>query len=160
MPQGEDMTEIKRISDQFKRAFEKDAWHGPAVMEVLKGVTAQQAGARPIPNAHSIWEITLHISGWTGVLKSRVEGKWMDEPVEGDWPAVEDTSPAAWEKTLKLLKTRHTGLQKAIAKLSDKKLDEPIAKGKSTFYASLHGIIQHDLYHAGQMAVLKKGVQE
>ena len=158
MPQGEDMTEIKHISDQLKRAFEKDAWHGPAVMEVLKGVTAQQAAARPIPNAHSIWEIALHISGWAGVLKSRVEGKWMDEPAKGDWPAVADTSPAAWEKTVKLLKTRHAGLQKAISRITDKKLEKSIAKGKSTFYASLHGIIQHDLYHAGQMAVLKKGV--
>ena len=154
------MTEIKRIHDQFKRALEADAWHGPAVMEVLAGVTAKQASARPIPNAHSIWEIVLHISGWVGVLQSRVEGKWMDEPAEGDWPPVEDASPAAWEKTLKLLKTRHAGLQKAISKLSDKKLGKPIAKGKSTLYASLHGIIQHDLYHAGQMAVLKKGVQE
>lgn len=152
------MTEVKRMSDQLKRAFEKDAWHGPAVMEVLKGVTAQEAATRPIPNAHSIWEIALHISGWVGVLKSRVEGKWMDEPAEGDWPAVTDSSPAAWEKTVKLLKTRHAGLQRAISKLSDKKLEKPIAKGKSTFYSSLHGIIQHDLYHAGQMAVLKKGV--
>ena len=158
MPQEGDMIETKRIQDQLKRAFEKDAWHGPAVMEVLNGVTAQQAAARPIPNAHSIWEITLHISGWAGVLKSRVEGKWMDEPMDGDWPRVEDTSPEAWEKTLKLLKTRHAGLQKTISKLTNKKLDKPIAKGKSTFYASLHGIIQHDLYHAGQMAVLKKGV--
>ncbi len=152
------MTEVKRISDQLKRAFEKDAWHGPAVMGVLNGVTAEQAAARPIPNARSIWEITLHISGWMGALKSRVEGKWMDEPAEGDWPAVDDTSPTAWEKAVKLLKTRHAGLQKAISKLTDKKLDKPIAKGKSTIYASLHGIIQHDLYHAGQMAVLKKGV--
>ncbi len=143
------MTEVKRIQDQLKRAFEKDAWHGPAVLEVLKGVTAQQAAARSIPNAHSIWEITLHISGWVGVLKSRVEGKWMDLPEEGDWPSVENTSPAAWEKTLKLLKTRHAGLQKAISRRSAKDLGKPIAKGKSTLYASLHGIIQHDLYHAG-----------
>ncbi len=153
------MTETKRIKDQLKRAFEGSAWHGPAVMEVLKGVTAQQAAARPIPTAHSIWEITLHISGWAGVLKSRVEGKWIDEPAEGDWPSVEDASQAAWEKTLKLLKTRHAGLQKAISQISDKNLGKPIAKGKSTIYASLHGILQHDLYHAGQMAILKKGVQ-
>jgi uncharacterized damage-inducible protein DinB len=152
------MTEVKRIQDQLKRAFEKDAWHGPAVMEVLAGVTAKQAAARPIPNAHSIWEITLHISGWVGVMKSRVERKWMDLPEEGDWPPVEDASPAAWEKTLKLLKTRHAGLQKAISRHSAKDLDKPIAKGRSTLYASLHGIIQHDLYHAGQMAILKKGV--
>jgi uncharacterized damage-inducible protein DinB len=151
------MNEVKRIQDQLKRAFESGAWHGPAVMEVLKGVTAEQAAARPIPNAHSIWEIALHIAAWAGAMKSRLEGKWMDEPAEGDWPRVEDTSPAAWEKTLKLLKTRHAGLQQAISKLTDKKLDKPIAKGKSTFYSSLHGIIQHDLYHAGQMAVLKKG---
>lgn len=152
------MAEVKRIKEQLKRAFEKDAWHGPAVLEVLNGVTAQQAAARPIPGAHSIWEITLHVSGWAGVLKSRVEGKWMDQPAEGDWPAIADTSPAAWEKAVKVLKTRHAGLQRAISKLTDKKLDKPIAKGKSTYYSSLHGILQHDLYHAGQMAVLKKGV--
>lgn len=152
------MTEVKRIQDQFKRAFQGGAWHGPAVMEVLTGLSAGQATARPISTAHSIWEITLHISGWLAVLKSRIEGKWMDEPAEGDWPPVTDSSPAAWENTVKLLKTRQAGLQRAISKLADKKLDKPIAKGKSTFYASLHGIIQHNLYHAGQMAVLKKGV--
>lgn len=153
------MAEVKRIKDQLKRAFEKDAWHGPAVMEVLKGVTAGQAAARPIPNAHSIWEIALHIAAWVGAMKSRLEGKWMDEPAEGDWPRVEDTSPAAWEKTIKLLKTRHAALQRTISRFSDKDLNRPVAKGKSLRYISLHGIIQHDLYHAGQMAILKKGVQ-
>lgn len=58
------MTEIQRIVDQLNRAFEGEAWHGPAVMDILEGITAQQAAARPFNGTHSIWEIVLHIAAW------------------------------------------------------------------------------------------------
>ena len=68
------MTEIERILDQLKRAYEGDAWHGPSVREALAGVTAQQAHARPLTNAHSIWELVHHIAVWENVGRRRLEG--------------------------------------------------------------------------------------
>jgi hypothetical protein len=61
------MSEIHRIADQLKRSLEGEAWHGPALRELLSGVTAKQAAARPLAGAHSIWEIVLHIIGSEGL---------------------------------------------------------------------------------------------
>ena len=68
------MTEVGRIVDQLNRAFEGEAWHGPAVVEILEGITAQQAATRPLNGAHSIWEITLHIAAWERAVLLRLQG--------------------------------------------------------------------------------------
>src|SRR5438034_11536829 len=87
------MSEIKRINDQLKRAFEGTAWHGPSVSEVLAGVTAEQAAAHPIAGAHSIWELTLHIATWERAGRRRIqESDPVEVSDEEDWPAVEDRS--------------------------------------------------------------------
>ena len=65
MPEQRSTTEVDRIRDQFRRAFEGEAWHGPSVLALLDGVTAQQAAAHPIPGAHSIWELTMHIEAYS-----------------------------------------------------------------------------------------------
>ena len=67
------MTEVQRIREQFQRAFNGEAWHGPSVLKILDGVTAQQAAAHPIPGAHSIWELTLHIAAWENACRRRLE---------------------------------------------------------------------------------------
>ena len=97
MPQASvKIEEISRIADQLKRAFEGDAWHGPAVLEVLEGVSARPAAAKPIPGAHSIWEIVLHIAAWDGAIRRRMEGQALQLSDEQDFPPVKDTSDAAW----------------------------------------------------------------
>src|ERR1051325_11083849 len=95
------MTEIDRILDQLKRAFEGGAWHGPSVREVLNGVTAAQANARPLPNGHSIWELVQHIAVWEDVGRRRLEGDPAEVPISSleDWPPAEDVSETAWEKS-------------------------------------------------------------
>jgi uncharacterized damage-inducible protein DinB len=152
------MKECERIDDQLKRAFEGGAWHGPGVLEVLNGVTAAQAAARPVPAAHSIWELVLHIAAWEGACRRRLEGDRAQLPDEEDWPSVNDTSDAAWERTKATLVEGHQKLRHAIARVEDSRLDEPILPDMPTVYVTLHGAIQHDLYHAGQIAVLKKVV--
>lgn len=152
------MKECERIDDQLKRAFEGGAWHGPGVLEILNGVTAAQAAARPIPEAHSIWELVLHIAAWEGACRRRLEGDRAQLPDAEDWPSVNDTSDAAWEGTKATLVAGHQKLRQAIARVEDSRLDEPILPELSTVYVTLHGAIQHDLYHAGQIAVLKKAV--
>ncbi len=150
------MNEVARIEDELKQAFEGEAWHGPSVLEVLADVTAEKAAARPLPDAHSIWEIVLHIAAWESAGRRRLLGDRAQLSAEEDWPPVIDTSEAAWTGTLDFLKNNHMELRSEISSLSESRLDEPIIEGMSTVYRTLHGVIQHDLYHAGQIALLKK----
>ena len=156
------MTEIERISDQFRRAFDGNAWHGPSVMALLEGVTAAQAAGRPIPSAHSIWQLVSHIAAWERACLRRLNGDPAQLTDEEDWPAVSDTSEAAWQKTKDELVATHQQLLDKIVELDDARLNQPIINDPSTTYSSvyvtLHGGVQHDLYHAGQIAILKKAV--
>jgi uncharacterized damage-inducible protein DinB len=151
------MSEIQRIVDQLRRAFERDAWHGPAVRELLAGVTADRAAAKPLAHAHSIWEIVLHISTWENIVRRRLRGEVINDlPAEEDWPAVRDASEAAWRKALQDLEQANQALREAIAPLDETRLAESVPGKSHSVYVMLHGLIQHDLYHAGQIAVLKK----
>jgi uncharacterized damage-inducible protein DinB len=155
---GDRMTETERIEDQLKRAFEGNAWHGPAVRELLKNVTAEQAAAHPVAGAHSIWEIALHIAAWEGVGRRRLAGDRAQLPAEENWSPVTDTSDEAWDQAKAALEKGHHELRRAILRLDEARLDEPILAELSSVYVTLHGVIQHDLYHAGQIAILKKAL--
>ena len=152
------MSEIERILNQLKRAYEGSAWHGPSVKEVLNGVTAEQAQARPIRNGHTIYELVRHIAVWEDVGRRRLQGDPAEVRISSpeDWPPAEDTSEAAWQQAKTALDRCHQALVEAIQHVDDARLDEPILEGKSSVYVTLHGVIQHDLYHAGQIAILKK----
>jgi uncharacterized damage-inducible protein DinB len=149
-------SELARIRGELRRAFEGEAWHGPAVLELLRDVTVQQAAARPIAGAHSIWELVLHIAAWENAGRRRLEGDRAELPDEENFPPVNDTSEAAWQRAIEELKIGHSKLYDAIAGLEESRLDEPILDGMRSVYITLHGVIQHDLYHAGQIALLKK----
>jgi uncharacterized damage-inducible protein DinB len=151
------MSEIQRINEQLRQAFEGNAWHGPAVRELLADVTAARAMARPLPSAHSIWEIVLHMATWEGVVRRRLQGETIaDLPPQQDWPAIQDTSEAAWRKTVQDLEQAHHALREEIARVDEEGLAETVPGKEHSVYTMLHGIIQHDVYHAGQVALLKK----
>lgn len=150
------MSEIRRISSQLRRAYEGQAWHGPSLREILDGVTAEQAARKPIKSAHSIWELVLHISAWEGAVLKSLEGEYVENLGEGDWPAVADTGDAPWQATLATLESQHLKLRDAVAHLEEGRLHEPLDEGKPSAYFTIHGVIQHTLYHAGQIALLKK----
>jgi uncharacterized damage-inducible protein DinB len=157
------MTEIERLADQLQRAFHRDAWCGPSLLETLEGVTAERAAARPLARAHSIWEIVLHVGGWKRVVLQRLEGQAVKLPEEGDWPQVADASERGWQETLSTLRARHDALLNAVRGLSDARLDDVLIaeSGRETgggvsCYVTLHGVAQHDLYHGGQISLLKK----
>jgi uncharacterized damage-inducible protein DinB len=154
--------EVDRIADQFKRAFDGEAWHGPSVLALLEGVTAEQAAAHPIAGAHSIWQLTLHIAAWESACRRRLQGDPAQLTDEEDWPNIEDTSDEAWAATKNELRAGHQALLDAIANVDESRLDQPIIEDASTpfssVYVTLHGGVQHDLYHAGQIAILKKAL--
>ncbi len=157
------MSETSRIADQLRRAFEGEAWHGDSLFELLDGVSEEQAAARPIKNAHSIWELVLHIAAWDKACRRRLQGEAVELPAEENFPAVADTSKAAWRHTLQHVKHEHNDLIKAVDEFPGSRLDEKVP-GKEqepayhTFYYMLHGLAQHELYHAGQIALLKKAL--
>ena len=151
------MSEIKRINDQLKRAFEGKAWHGPSVSEVLAGVTAEQAAAHPIAGAHSIWEIVLHVIAWAEIARARLKGQSTGDPTPAqDWPPVAATGPDAWQRALKQLETSHRLLAADARELDDARLDALVPNLDYSVAVLLHGIIEHGTYHGGQIALLKK----
>jgi len=154
------MREIERITDQLKRAFEGEAWHGPSVLETIEGISSQQAAAHPFEGIHSVWEIVLHIAAWERAVLRRLNGDRAQLPTEEDWPMVAANGDEAWEQSRQALKQGHDDLRSAIANLDESRLDQPIIEGLASVYVTLHGIVQHDLYHAGQIAILKKVTQE
>lgn len=154
------MSETHRINSQLKRAYQGEAWHGPSLRELLEGVTADQAAVRPIPSAHSIWELVNHIIAWEQIARLRLEGDPVKNPSdETNFPPVTETGEAAWNATLEALEASNQALRNAVKKIDDAKLEEIVPQAPYSNYALLHGVIQHDLYHAGQIALLKKAVQ-
>ena len=154
------MTETHRINSQLKRAQEGEAWHGPSLRELLEGVTAEQAAARPIPNAHCIWELVTHVIAWEQIARRRLEGEAPTEiPDEINFPPVIDESETAWQATLQSLEASNRSLRESIKKIDDARLEENATGVSYSNYFLLHGVIQHDLYHAGQIALLKKAIQ-
>ncbi len=150
------MSEIQTIIDELKNIHDGDAWHGPSLKEILSGVSAEQAAAKPLANAHSIWELTLHVSAWEGVFMRRLAGLQMNEPEEGDFPAVTDASEEAWRRTLNSFDDGHRRLIEAVATLTDDRLSEIVPGKDYTVEYMLRGLMRHHVYHAGQIALLKK----
>ncbi len=150
------MNEVEKTLNQLEINFRGDAWHGPSLMRLLADVTAEQAAARPIQNAHSIRELVLHIKVWKDAPRRRLAGEAFEPTPAEDWPEVTDTSEAAWENILKELEASHEKLAEAVSKLDDSQLHEPATGTDYSNYFMIHGVIQHDLYHAGQIALLKK----
>lgn len=156
------MTETFRLADQIRRAFEGSAWHGDSVLELLAAVTAKTAAARPIKDAHSIWEILLHIAAWDDVVTRRIGGTAVTLTDEQNFPGVKDPGEAAWSQAIETTKKTHHELIRAVAAFPDSRLAEQVP-GKTqnyyNFYYMFSGVVQHELYHAGQIALLKKAAR-
>jgi uncharacterized damage-inducible protein DinB len=153
------MTQCELLAQQISRAFEGEAWHGDSLNEILANVSPEQAAARPIKGAHSIWELLLHIAAWDNAVLRRAEGASVKVTDAENFPPVKDSSPPAWAKTLASARETHDKLVSTVAKFPDSRLQERVP-GKTedyhTFYYMFSGIAQHELYHAGQIAILKK----
>jgi len=152
------MPETARILDQLHRAYEGPAWHGPALREVLAGVTWQTAAQRPIPGAHTIWELVLHLTVWMAVPTRRIAGAEIPTlPANEDWPAAPEPTESGWREALDQLAQAQRALESEVRQLPDDRLREKVlGEVPYSIYTMLHGVGQHNLYHAGQIALLKK----
>jgi uncharacterized damage-inducible protein DinB len=160
------MTEITRILDQFRRTYNGDAWHGTPLRGILQDISAEQAMMRPLENAHTIWELVLHITAWEGEVVRRLQTGSMGLPEEGDWQEVQESNEMSWKAALKRLADVHAALEQEIMRCTDDKLETTLGAPRVRetgagvpVYVLLHGIIQHSVYHAGQIALLKKATE-
>jgi hypothetical protein len=150
------MNEITRIADQLRRSQQGEAWHGPALAELLADVDAALAQRRPIPTAHNIWELVLHITAWQTAATGAVRGGVMPHLADAeDWPPAGSTEPE-WVAAVKRLAVANQELLAALSAFSEQRLDGQLPGREHSFYFMLHGVIQHNLYHGGQVALLKK----
>jgi uncharacterized damage-inducible protein DinB len=149
-------SEAGRIADQLQRAFDGSAWHGPALLELLEDVDAATAAARRLPKVHSIWELVLHIAAWDAAGLRRLSGEKCQPAGAANFPPVGKATEAAWRRAVAGTKRTHETLVRAVAALPESRLSDRVPGKRYDFYHLLHGIAQHELYHAGQIAVLKK----
>jgi uncharacterized damage-inducible protein DinB len=138
---------IERIKEQLNAAFHGAAWHGPSVLEVVKDIKPKLAANR-VQNVHTIAELVYHITSWRIFAAKRIQG---DEEYE-----VKTMDEFEWETLTMELALSHDELMLALEEKADKFLDEIVVGTEYDYYTLLNGIIQHDLYHTGQMAILKK----
>jgi uncharacterized damage-inducible protein DinB len=145
--------ELPNLAILLQRSFKKNAWHGPSVRESLENVTPELAQKR-IPGTHSIIELVAHMTSWRMFVVKRLQGD-ADFKVsdEANFPAATD-----WVATLNALEESHTQLMEALKSFPEHKLHEtvPNASAPYSFYILLHGIVHHDLYHTGQIMLIRR----
>jgi hypothetical protein len=155
--------EMARIADQLERIFDGDPWYGPSTLEVLRGLAADEAAHRPIPQAHTIWEIALHLASWNREVARRLRTGAARDPEDGDWPEMPEPSPENWRWTVERVEASYRELIAQARRFPAARLDEtvgeerdrPLGSGVS-FYVHLHGIVQHCAAHTAQMSLLRK----
>ena len=159
------MREVDRLRRELEATFDGDPWYGSAVSRILDGVDESQAAAHPVKGAHSIWELVAHMTAWVNETNRRLRGSKHADPIEGDWPAVTSTSAASWQSAMSDLAGAHAALAATLTAMDDADLGRQITGGQTdangqpvTLYRTALGLLQHDAYHAGQIALLKKAL--
>ena len=154
------------LSEQVRAAHDGPTWHGNALAESLVGIDAERAAARVIPEAHSVWEIVLHLTAWTREVTRRLEGAAPAYPAEGDWPPVGPVSEEAWATARGGLGDAHAALATAVARLPAERWSEPVGGERDaplgtgvSHAAMVAGLLQHDAYHGGQIGLLRKALR-
>jgi DinB superfamily len=150
-------TPINMLLAAVDESFDGRAWHGPTLRGSLRGVTEQTAAWRPAPDRHSIWELVVHAAYWKYAVRARLTGakrgsfaldgsNWFARPISG----------RRWADDVRLLGDEHRLLRRAIASLPVRALDRRLRGKRDTAAYMLRGIAAHDVYHAGQIQLLKR----
>jgi DinB superfamily len=156
-------TECNHIADQLFSTLNGEAWYGDSMQRILDGVTCEQALSHPIPSAHSIWELVLHVDAWCKFAYGAVQGismpAWPDMSQAQDFPSVIDRDQEAWQQALQSLFANHLILVEAIKGFGDSRLEATVPGRPYRFYRLFQSMTQHAVYHAGQIALLKKALR-
>jgi len=149
------MNWLKHFAKELTKGHEAEPWHGPSTKSLLEGITAEEAASHVIPGFHSTWEIVLHMDAWQREVFRRLDASFIPEiPEEGDWRRPVDVSEEAWHNSKAEL---DFSLHQIVNALNDmaKTADENKEPG-ITLAPALSGLVQHNAYHSGQIAVLRK----
>jgi hypothetical protein len=157
--------ELEHIAESLRQSLAGDPWHGPSIDALLADVTPAEAMSHPVAGAHSIIEIVLHLAAWTQEVGSRAGGRAAALPAIGDWPAHAGDAGSAWASAQRALHEAHADLLELVrrlpaGRLSDRigELREPALGTGVTVAAMLAGLAQHNAYHGGQIAILKRAL--
>lgn len=149
------VSEIERIADLLEQTFEGKPYYGPSVLDALKDVTAKIAIRKPCRSTHCIWSLVAHLTAELRYARAVLEGT-ADPWIEGEttWPEIPNTSEVAWQQAVEDLKEANRALVRAVQQLDDTVLDQNLTRVQRPYYVMLHGTIQHNVYHAGQMSLM------
>jgi uncharacterized damage-inducible protein DinB len=153
------MTEIERILDQYDRAMNGKAWHGDPVWKILEGISAEQAARCVEAQTHAIWELVSHMMFWETEVCRRLNGLPARPVDELNFPAPPEATAKNWNRTLAEFRQSNADFRNAVSRIDASRLDQPLPGREHTTYTTyveVHGVIQHNLYHAGQIAILRK----
>jgi uncharacterized damage-inducible protein DinB len=150
------------LSQKLLTVWNGEPWYGSSSSTILAGVTAAEALAHPLPGAQSIWETLLHITAWTEETTSRMNGGESKQPARGDWPPVSGSTQDEWIAAQAELLAARKALLESIDKAHEESLflQVPKAAGAGATRAqTVNGLADHDVYHLGQIALLKKSLK-
>jgi uncharacterized damage-inducible protein DinB len=151
--------EVNRLEEQLRRVLEGESWHGPSVLELLTGVSVVQAASHPIAGAHSIWELVLHLRSDYDLVLRRLAGDGRQLTAAEAWPSCPEPTEENWQQTVQELMLLNKKLRQAVRDFPDERLDNPlVSEVPYTAYTQFIGVTQHNLYHAGQIALLKRAL--
>jgi len=152
---------VALLLDALDEAFERHSWHGPNLRGAVRGVTAEDAVRRPKPGRHNIAEVTVHAAYWKYVVRRMLtSGKRGSFPLEGsNWFPCAKLDTAQWRRNLEMLVAEHRKLRTAVEKFPAADLEKRSPKKRYTMAQLIRGIAAHDLYHAGQIQLLKRLVR-
>ncbi|HXW06822.1 MAG TPA: DinB family protein [Vicinamibacterales bacterium] len=155
MPQGE----IAQLLDVIDRAYNRRSWHGTNLRGSIRGLTSGQAAWRPGPGRHNIWEIVVHAAYWKYAVWRRLTRQQRGSfDLEGsNWfPRPERADERAWKEDIALLERMHRELRNAVSRVPAAALRRPLPGSPTTAFELIAGIAAHDLYHAGQIQLIKR----
>lgn len=144
--------------NQLNELFTGEPWYGKPVVELLEGIRPEMAIQKPDSQAHSILEIAAHIGQWQWFVVEKLQGNTgfdIDNKVK-DWPLSGKDNPSLWQETKQMIISTKDQIIDELSKKEDTFMDQKVPKRDYNFEYLLHGIIQHDIYHIGQIALLKK----
>lgn len=156
------MDSPRGIASRLRRTITGPMWHGPGVVEAIADLTPAQAAAHHIDGAHSVWELVLHIAAWAEIAHARLEGTaWKDPSIDEDWPPIPRTHTAAtWKSAIARATASYEALATATAALEPEALREMVVGQEYTRAVMLHGVVEHGVYHAGQIVLLRRAMDD
>ena len=150
------MEEKQRVSKLFSDLYDGNAWIDVTIVRTLKNINSGQAFSRPVAKLNSIWEIVNHLISWRETVLKRMQGEIVEEPKNNYFEPVKNNSEDAWSVTLKRMEESQQLWLEFLSKFNNQDLGKFYVQSKYTYYDLIHGILQHDAYHLGQIVLLKK----